>query len=91
MKKHSDVASAEEHPAMKAESHKDVAKKVGHMMEKATQDAADINHEAKQVKANKPKKTDEKIAEIADKVIKAKLRSLIKPLKSGRHQAYLNL
>ncbi len=58
-----------DHP-QKMEDHKEVGKKVGHMVDKATHKAAEINSEAKHVKANKPKKADEKIAEIADKVMK---------------------
>jgi cell division protein FtsN len=54
----------------KMEDHKEVGKKVGHMVDKATHNATEINAEAKNVKANKPKKVDEKIAEIANKVMK---------------------
>jgi cell division septation protein DedD len=54
----------------KMETAKEVGKKVGGLVAKAAGEAASINHEAKQAKAkHSAQKTDEKIAEIASKVI----------------------
>ncbi len=72
---HTEKVAANEHgEKAEAKGHEKVGKadvkKVEHMVNKATEHAADINHDAKQVKAAHTKKADEKIAEIADRVVK---------------------
>ena len=63
-----DAHAKADHDAV--DSHKEVAKKVGHLVDKAAHNASEINDEAKVVKATKSKKADDKIAEIAHKVMK---------------------
>lgn len=48
----------------------ETANKVGHMVAKVAETAGHINKDAKEAKAVPAKKSDEKIAEIADKVLK---------------------